>query len=339
MKKSFKFNGWRMLVVLAIMLFVFSSCKKEDEIVSNLTEESGTTTPPVAKVAGVSYIHVPGLNVAVPNSPPGFVLTGNCGSHSGGVLSAKVMSQSANNGDQFTIRVFKQGAGGNFNFPGTAYIKEGSVCGNISGSKAYLTTVSYVDIPITAGFPRGLAHYYPMTIEATTNQYRYFAEPILIHTNPMYDSNWTLGTTLGTVNGVVVKCNGTSTNQSSTNTYQCTEFCARYYQTVYGRNFIHYLAAKNWFGDYTNLGDLERCTNNGSKSPRPGDILCMESYPNTGNGHVAIIVRVESNYILIAHQNSGTNWAPIGASIARNGNKIDDPPGYKIQGWLRMPQY
>lgn len=330
-----------MLGILAIMLFVFSSCKKEEAIVSNLTGESEDITPPVAKVAGVTYTHIPGLNVAVSDSKLAVVLTGSCGSHSGSILSAKVTYQSPSNGDQFTIQVFKQG-NGTFSSSGTAYIRAASVCGGIGNSASYSAGTASINLPITATFSRGLTHFYPITVDASGN--RYYAEPVLVYTTPMYDATWTYGAVLGTVNGVELKCNANTTNQHSTNTYQCTEFCIRYYSQVYGRNISGMGDATNWFANSSTkaLQSFPNITT--TTAPRPGDILCMSGgIGNPPLGHVAIITRVESNYIQFAHQNSGTSWAPIGAqlTLTKSGSSytVSNPSGYTIQGWLRAPAY
>jgi surface antigen len=350
------FKGWsnliKMLTLFAICIgfaFALPSCTEEGKGILTPFEEpqqlasSGdisldhTTDPFLPDVGSTTvtmrtpgvYLSQPSVGGTVPNSSSSVIITGTCGSHDGGVLSAKVQSQS---GSTFVIRISKQG-GSVFASSGTGYIKSGSLCGSILGTQAYAVGVPYFDITVTVPYFEGILHLYPMVI---SGGFRYYAEPVLVYTSPMNNSSWTYGSTLGTVNGVAVKCNAATSNQSTTGTYQCTEFCARYYQTVYGRNFTHYLAAKLWYGDYTNLGDLERCSNGGSKAPRPGDILCMT---NSGNGHVAIIIRVESSYVLIAHQNSGTSWTPIGAQLSRSGNTISNPSGYTIQGWLRMPQY
>lgn len=170
---------------------------------------------------------------------------------------------------------------------------------------------------------------------------RYYAEPILIYTSPMYNTTWTYGNILGTANGIDVKCNNTTNNLSYTNTYQCTEFCARYYSTVYSKSFS-YSNASTWFGTASAKG-LTAYNNSGTTAPRPGDILCMQYGPG-GYGHVAIIIEVGSSYIKLAQQNTGTStgsgYEPIGGSLSRSGNTISPPPSspaYSVQGWLRMP--
>jgi hypothetical protein len=125
-------------------------------------------------------------------------------------------------------------------------------------------------------FTRGIQHLYPLVI---SNGGRYYAEPVMVYTDPMYNATWTLGAVLGTVNGVEVRCNDNGDNQSSDNAYQCTEFCNRYYQQVYGKNIVNTGTnggnANTWFAAASAKG-LEAFQINNSLingEPRPGDIL------------------------------------------------------------------
>jgi surface antigen len=328
-----KLNFFALFTVLMIAGMFFVSCEKESMV---LAEQPELNEPlfNMKATSSVTYYSSPTVGNYTSNSSSSVTIGGNCGIHSGGILRAKLQSKS---GNQFTVRISKQD-GSNFGIAGTAYVKAASLCGGIAGQASYSAGVSYVDVTFYATFSRGIVNFYPMTIDGSYG-YRYYAEPILVYTSPMYISNWVYGANLGSVNGANVYCNGTS--NLSSGYYQCTEFCNRYYSQVYGLNIINTGSqggnANTWYGNASAKG-LVAYANGGTVEPRPGDILCM-SGGSQGYGHVAIIIQVTSSFIKIAHQNSGTSWAPIGAQISRSGTTVSNPTGYTIQGWLRAPSY
>lgn len=285
--------------------------------------------------SNITYYSTPNVGGTVPNSTVNIKGKGTATYH-GGVLAAKLLRQ---NGNKFTIRISKQG-GGTFNGGGIAIVTVGTVDGSVAGHKRYYPGVTHIDIEVTATFNQGAVHFYPTTKDQNSG-YRYYAEPILIHTKPLYKikSEYTYGEVLGTINGVAVKANGVK-NQSKGGDHQCTTFCIRYYNSVYGKNYVHYFDAHKWYNDTKNFPDLDRYRNGGSVAPRPGNILCMSG--GGGLGHVAIIMEVTGSRIKIAQQNSGIPgkvWQhAIGGELSYNPSTrtISKPDGYTIQGWMRV---
>jgi surface antigen len=330
-----KISGWMIATIVATMML--SSCTKDDE--QNVTDISEQSLFIQTKSSSsVSYYSTPDIEGYVPDSELGMVIgeVGGCGSHTGGYLRAQVVDYYM---DQFRIHVSKQD--GSYFTPSTeVYLKKAIPCGDILNDMfAYPgVNISAFGMPVAPDFQQGVMHIYPTAINGSN---RWFAEPILIYTSPMYNKkqSYTNGEVLGTVNGVEVYANG-STNQG-TGTYQCVEFCKRYYSQVYGKTLGSMGYAYEWFGKGLDKGLIPH-DNGGNAAPRPGDILCM-SGGTGGKGHVAIIIEVTSTFIKIAQQNSGnpsseTRWsAPIGGKLDRSGNWITFPDGYEIQGWLRMP--
>lgn len=335
--------------MLAVLVFavvaLMSSCDKSFnepiapvETTEQLQDED--VSSPELRASNITYYSTPGVGETVPNSTVNIKGKGTATYH-GGVLAAKVLRQNEN---KFTIRIFKQD-GGAFTGGGLAMIiSETPDGGDFCAHKRYYPGDTHVDIEITADFDKGAVHFYPSTI-ASPSRYRYYAEPILVYTNPLYKikNQYTHGEVLGTINGVEVKANGVKNQSTKKN--QCTAFCIRYYNRVYGKNYIHYLDAHKWYKDTKNFPDLDRYPNGGSVAPRPGDILCM-SGGNNSLGHVAIIMEVTGSYIKIAQQNSGIpgdEWQhAIGGKLSRQGNTIippsknGKPSKYKIDGWMRV---
>ena len=193
-------------------------------------------------------------------------------------------------------------------------------------------------------------------VESSTGT-RYYAEPFMMYTSPMYNikSSYSTSEEIGRANDVIVKAAGTYL-QGSGLSVQCTEFCNRYYVNVYNKSTAINSAgqignAKDWYG-YASVKGLVQVPN--GSAPRPGDILCMNNYPAdpNKNGHVAIVVEVvngTNGYIKIAQQNAGkvplgvsnydTRWEhAIGGQLSYNSSTkiITPPPGFKIQGLLRL---
>lgn len=339
----------KMNVVVSLMLLffvgiVFSSCDKDDALNHPTTEQSdlnqSTSLTMTRAPSTVTYYSTPGVGGFSPNSSSEVKL-GNITKHHGGVIKAQVLKQ---NGNRFTIRISKQN-GGRFSGDGLAYVSIGSVDAYPAGHSQCLQGSSYVDVDVSVNFSQGYVHLYPI-FRSIQSKERYYAEPILVYTLPMYSNNFVLGKTLGVANGVEVKCNNNGNNMHGKNTYQCVQFCKRYYSQIYKKEL-------GSFHDHArNLFDLAQSKGlvsikNGSAPPRVGDILCFDkgSKDDKGqyNGHVAIIMEVADSYIAIAQQNSGDGssknpaWYPIGGRITRNGNSLVAPRGFEIQGWIRLP--
>lgn len=332
-------------MIILFSMFMWSCDQQSDDLSAVVQQEmqiEGVMSQQARAVTSTTYYSTPSVGGYTPNSSSAVVVRERCGANNGGLLKAKLERKV---GNMYTARLSLQRW-----FPyinnGNAYIKANSVCGDISGyslCSGLTNTSDYVDVSFTPSFITGVQHFYPLIISGS---YREYAEPILIHTTPMYNSNWGHNNVLGTVNGVEVRCNG-ATNYSIADwaTNQCVEFCQRYYLEVYGETLGSFGgAAKYFFGRASNNSNLEAITN-GQKSPRPGDILCLDGGPADANGntygHVAIIVEVGWNYVKVAHQNTGTSggfWLPIGGELAYNSStkQITTPKNYRVQGWVRM---
>lgn len=340
-----------MMVCLAIS---FSSCKKEAVTATEKqkVDEGVSIGDSTSKgINTVTYYSWPPVGSYSANSSSSVTIGGSCGSHNGGIIRAKLLSQ---NGNQFVVRISKQN-GGSFGLSGIAYNRAASLCGGTGGWTSYYVGNNYVDVPfnVYSSLTRGILNIYPMTVDGTYG-YSYYAEPIFVYTDPMFlvKSTYTQNESLGTVNGVTVKASSYNLDNSNDYDVQCTEFCCRYYQQVYGQNIVNTGQnggdACDWY-DNASAKNLVAYNNGGSMPPKPGDILCM-SGGSSGKGHVAIIIQVASNFVKIAQQNGHmyntlTDWnAPIGGQLNYNSatNTISMPTpnsSYTIQGWLRIPPY
>ncbi len=321
-----------LLTVIAVFLLsiVTVSCNKdsllssEQPIVNQNSLAHESSEYPLG-TASVTYGVTPSVGSFTPNSSSSVTLPGisGCGSFMGGVLKAKVKSQS---GNSFVVEISKQD-GTNFG-TGTAYVKAGSVCGGNAGSISVVSgTPNTLDITISASFSQGVVHFYPVFI--STSGGRYYAEPLMVYTVPTYTMSLTNGTIMGTVDGIEVRSSGAG-NENLSSYYQCTEFCKRYYASVYALSISGWGDATDWMGNYDNT-KFEKQTQ-GSINPRVGDILCFgggttSSSKPGGYGHVAIITEVSSTEVKFAHQNGGTGgylnaFIPIGGRVSRSSGSL-----------------
>jgi surface antigen len=311
------------IIPLALLAMLLLRCEKEQ--IDPVSGEAGAT--PAASVSAV-YNVAGGVGAYTSNSPASVTLSGSCGAYSGGVIRARVTSQSGSN---FVVQISKQD-GSTFSLGGTAKVKTASVCGGLAASATYSAGASTISLNITATFTQGLTHFYPVL--ESSNGAKYFAEPIVIYTSPVYASGpYVNGSLLGTVDGVSLYASS-PTLLSSTSTYQCTDWCKRYYSQVYGLTIGGWGNANVWFNNTS--GILAKYAN-GAAAPRIGDVLCL-SGGSSGNGHVAIITEVSSTQIKMSNQNGGTgSFYPIGWTLSRSGNTVTSPSGFSVQGWMRKP--
>ncbi len=357
MKKIFTF-----MITGSVVLFFMTliSCENDQMVtttdsVFDGSKVNGSNARVTAFATTTSYSVTPTVGTYTPNSSSNTTLPGTsgCGSFSGGVLKARVKSQS---GSSFVIEIRKQD-NTTFSIGGTAYVKVGSVCGSVAGQVNYSSGSSSSEITINATFIQGIVHFYPVVVSSSGGT-RYFAEPLMVYTSPMYNikSSYSTYENIGTANGVVVQAAGPNLIDNSINgilSVQCTEFCNRYYSQVYSKNIVDWGVngnhAKFWYNRATQKG-LRQIPN--GTTPRVGDILCM-SGGSSGFGHVAIIIEVGtgsgSSYVKVAQQNAGkaplnasnydTHWQhAIGGGLSYNTlTKIILPPsGYTVDGLLRL---
>lgn len=321
-----------MAVCLLSVVMVISCSKYEDDLVidETMSQKLGQANPEVhmMSTSSITYGVTPSVGTFTPNSSSSITLPGtsSCGSFMGGVIKARVKSPQS--GSVFTVQFYKQD-GTNFS-SGTAYVKATSVCGSVAGQVTITGTATVIEVNITATFPQGVTHFYPVFISSVSGG-RYYAEPFIVSTSPAYNTStpYTTGQIIATVDGVNLQAAGPYL-QGSALAYQCTKFCQNYYASVYSLSFSGWGDAHQWFNNLDTR--FEKHSNNGSVAPRIGDILCMSG--GGGLGHVAIINEVTSTQVKLAHQNSGTTWLPIGGVVNRSGNNLT-VSGYTVQGWLR----
>lgn len=314
MKSNFFFS------IGIIALFAFFSCTKEN------VEQKDTRSVVLKAASAVTYGTNLAKNAWTTVPPENISLNGY--TYNKGIIKAQLTT--INNGS-FEIEISRID-GGILLSDGTAYVKAGSVVGSISGSASFLASAKTVKVKFNATFTTGIVNFYPVIV--SKNGTRTFTSPILVYSNPVYtatSSSSTNGTVLGIFNGVEIKSSGGSNLSSS---WQCTEFCCRYYSQVYGIKIPQISAVK--FDISQPL--LRRFPNGGIMPPQSGDILVFSGGPGpSGLGHVMIVTEVTSTFIRVAHQNSG-NAAPIGFSYKISNNYLDATSlggSYKCLSWLR----
>lgn len=167
-----------------------------------------------------------------------------------------------------------------------------------------------------------------------------------------FNTTYTIGQPLDSLNGVKVHYNGgvdnvsertlTKDNYNLGLKYQCVEFVKRYYYERFNHKMPDsYGHAKDFYEDELSDGAKNKKRNltqyhNPSKSkPKVEDLIVLSGTIFNRFGHVAIISKVTENEIEIIQQNPG----PFGKSREtyllkkQNGNwEIDND---RILGWLR----
>jgi hypothetical protein len=351
MKKNLIFVMMSMILLITTPLL--TSCNN-DEIFEQPVQHNEESSLKVSALAATTptYYVTPTVGNYTPNSTSNTTLSSVYGNYVGGLIKARVVNQS---GNTFAIEIRKQD-GTPFSAAGMAKVKAGSVGGGEAGSCGYSVMNYAVVVQVTATFTQGITHFYPI-VESYSGGVKYFAEPIMVYTSPMYNIKTSYSTyeNIGTANGVIVQAAGPNLIDNTLAgilSVQCTEFCNRYYSQVYGKNIINSGTngghAKTWYDNSTAKG-LRQIPN--GTAPRVGDILCMNNNPtsNTKYGHVAIIIEVTDSYIKIAQQNAGkvtlgisnydTYWThAIGGQLSYNSSTktITAPSGFSIQGLLRL---
>ena len=347
----------KMLAVFLLSLVMVMSCSRDenDDVYSEHTAQSQkmiVNDPDYQVMSTTLYYSMPspGSTGYTGDSQSSVTLSGitGCNSFSGGVLRARVAAQSSGN---FTVVITKQD-NSTFGVAGTAYLKVGSVCGEIGGSNNYFVGASQVVVNINAeslpngALTQGAINVYPVVISSSGGT-RYYAEPFTIYTNPSYHPGpYYDGLLIAKVNNVDLFASDTDL-QNGTSYNQCTNFCNRYYEDVYSMDIVNSGTegghANTWFANASAKG-LVGFSNKVSAPirPRVGDILCMSGGGGLNRGHVGIIIEVTDTYVKLANQNGGTGtFKPVGWQINRNmsssGYKLTNPSSYTIEGWMRKP--
>lgn len=355
------------MFAIIVCASIFTACSQDDYLPEvNQTGEAQLYNQSsfVTRSMSTTYLYQPtkGGGYVAPNTSNdhvgGYWNNGTFVSHTGGAITARVLSITGEDNHELTIEISKPN-GGTFSLGGLAYIKcfapTGPIASNANGvpySSGDSTVNLHVDLDsLGIDLSYGCLNLYPTVIVGSN---RYYANPILVYTYPWYNNaSFTLNTVLGKANNVEVRANGSGNMGGGIN--QCVAFCKRYYTEVYHKNLPSFQNhAKNIYYIAQNSNDLVAYANGNnsvSGAPRAGDILVFDkgTYDDedqTWNGHVAIIVQVASSFVKIAQQNSGegnpstSGWSnPIGGLLTRSGNTIYQPnASYPILGWVRVPE-
>ena len=122
--------------------------------------------------------------------------------------------------------------------------------------------------------------------------------------------------------------------------YQCVEFVKRYYYLIYDHKMPNsYGHAKDFFdisinhGDYNRSRGLIQFRNAYDMSPQIGDILVYDAGEMSLYGHIAIISKVEDDYIEVVQQNWGEKSRQILPLVKYD--KYFTIADYDVLGWLR----
>lgn len=174
---------------------------------------------------------------------------------------------------------------------------------------------------------------------------------IITHLNS--HPRYAVGDVIDQFNDVSVYYNGGVANVSGRNLtldgynlgleYQCVEFIKRYYYQRFGHKMPNDRGhAKDFFltslpSDFLNpQRDLIQFHNKNKSSPQVEDIVVFAPWLFNRYGHVAIVSKVESDYIEIIQQNPG----PFGSTrekIPLNINNDEYTVDHdRLLGWLRM---
>jgi surface antigen len=167
-----------------------------------------------------------------------------------------------------------------------------------------------------------------------------------------FNSNFSVGQQIDSLNGVFVYYNGGVDNVDGRNTtadgynlglkYQCVEFVKRYYYEHLNHKMPDsYGHAKDFFdnsiadGQLNKKRNLTQFENPSQTKPKVDDLLIFDGTTFNKYGHVAIVANVTDNDIEIIQQNPG----PF--SKSRETYQLDNKNGKweienkRILGWLR----
>lgn len=167
-----------------------------------------------------------------------------------------------------------------------------------------------------------------------------------------FNTNYSVGQQIDSLNGVFVFFNGGVDNVSGRNTtldgynlglkYQCVEFVKRYYYEHLNHKMPDsYGHAKDFFdktltdGQKNRKRNLNQYSNPSQAKPKVDDLLIFEGTTFNKYGHVAIISKVKDDEVEITQQNPG----PF--SNSKETFSLDNKDGKweiknkRILGWLR----
>ncbi|HIQ06922.1 MAG TPA: CHAP domain-containing protein [Thiotrichaceae bacterium] len=173
-----------------------------------------------------------------------------------------------------------------------------------------------------------------------------------VATHVDFNTNHEFGDVIDKIDNVKVYYNGgvnhtegrsvTSDNYNLGLKYQCAEFVKRYYYKRYKHKMPNsYGHAKDFFNPKLTHGEmnkdrgLRQFFNHDKTKPRKGDLVVFDSYLLNSYGHVAIVSKVDDEFIEIIQQNPG----PFSSSRESfKLHKTDDVwhiEADHLLGWLR----
>ncbi|MCC9073043.1 CHAP domain-containing protein [Flavobacterium sp. F-65] len=167
-----------------------------------------------------------------------------------------------------------------------------------------------------------------------------------------FNSEYTIGQPLDSLNGICVYYNGGVNNVTDRNLtadnynlglkYQCVEFVKRYYYEHFNHKMPDsYGHAKDFFnaelsdGQKNEKRDLTQYTNPSTSKPKVDDLLIYSGTIFNRFGHVAIVSNVTDNEIEIIQQNPGpfSKSREVFPLLKKEGKWTIDND--RILGWLR----
>lgn len=312
----------------------FPEVSQDENIMMDQQSDSYVSTRGVVSNGAFGYTYYPNPNLSYAYANWNDTHVGYGGTYYGGLFKASLIE---NNGAYY-IR-FTPYNNATYLPAGDAYVKIGSLYGGYGTNHAQITSnQTQVDVPITVDLnssntaKRGVMNLWPMIrTNISGSTIRLFSNPIMLWTSPMYTTTNTDGVLQGYVDNVYVRKAVNPNNGYST--YQCVQFCRRYYSAVFGKDLSGMGDACDWPGNADDY-DLTFYVN-GTSEPQVGDIVCW-SGGDSNLGHVAIIIEVQSDKIKMAHQNGGSK-DPIGFTANRTGASISNPFGdnYTLEGLIR----
>ena len=166
---------------------LFAACSKEDVKIASLQlDEASNTITQKTTAVGVNV--TPAVGVVGPNSLAAITLSGGGYLYYGGTIRARLVSLSGAN--QIVVEISKQD-GSVFTKAGVAKLVMGNVYPSancpIVASVPYSVGQLTARLTATVYLSQGVSHYYPI-VESSSGGTRYYAEPFLAYTIPMYKS-------------------------------------------------------------------------------------------------------------------------------------------------------
>lgn len=313
------------LAVMMVALVAFSSCNKNEEPMmvqngqsNNNQEFIAPSTRATASNGAFGWTYYPDPNASYASSPAASTYPGFGGQYIGGYFRASLVD----NYGSYSVKI-ERIDGEPFTQAGTAHIKRGSLYASSMGSAQIRVGDRSVYIPVSISLNsnntsrRGVLNIWPMIISGNA---RFFSYPIMIWTDPMFTPRSENGQIMGYVDNIPIY--KAVHPEGGLSTYQCVEFCKRYYNNVYGMSIGSVYSATNWYNNASDFGFTAYA--NGTKEPRVGDAVCWGG--GDGNtGHIGVIIEVDSYYVKVAHQN-GADKPAIGMRMDRlNSTTLANP--------------